>query len=318
MINENVGDASTTPTPEALVDASLSTYRAAREGRPVPSALVLKDESVADGSELGETAAVDGPAEPLTEQGAKPDSAPGGEEADAEPKKKGGWQRTIEKQKRTIDELQQKLAGKAPAVPDAPAATPPAGPVFEKPKPRLADFEDVETYTEAMADWKFEKRTFDTRAEESRAAAERENQKRVSDWTSRKAEFVAEHADYDDVMAAVASIPLSGAQQFVILDSEFGPQVAYALAQDPAKLQQLVKLEPLAFARAIGKLETQFASQAADDGDEPASEPATPISRAPRPHKPLGAGKGVAASTFDVASRPLADYRQARESGKLR
>src|SRR5689334_11827092 len=99
MINPTV-ETTSTPTPEALVDGSLSSYRAAREGRQAPAcAAGPKEESVADGSgELGETAAVDGPAESSTEQGDKP--APGGEEVDAEPKKKGSWQRTIERQKR--------------------------------------------------------------------------------------------------------------------------------------------------------------------------------------------------------------------------
>lgn len=328
----------TTLTPEALADGDLVSYRASREGKPAPApAAAPKVETAAEApvTELGERAADDGTAEPSTGQGETPDS---GDEADPEPKKKGGWQRTIEKQKRQIEELQRQVAGKAPAdtpvakPAEAPAAasraeqsgaeaksdTPADGPVFDKPKPRLEDFEGIDGFTEAMADWKYEKRAFDARAQDEKAAADRENQKRVSDWNTRKAAAQAAHDDYDDVIAGVASIQLTKPQQFTLLDSEHGPELAYKLAQNPEKLQQLVRLSPLAFARAIGKLESQFATEdGAGDGDDPALNP-EPVSRAPRPTRPLATAKGAAAGVVDVANKSLSDYRALRESGKLR
>jgi hypothetical protein len=305
-----------TLTPEPPLAGSLADYRASREAKPgAPAPETKKAETPASGDELEESAAAPGTAEQLTEQA----DTPGPEQEPA--RKKGGFQRTIERLNRENAELKQKLAGQPPAgeseeqepAPAEEAA--PALPQFSKPKPTLEQFESLEAFTEAITDWKLEKRDFDSQQASAQSAARAEADQLTSDWNTRKEATKSRHADYDDVIAAVDSVKLHPVQQRAIMESELGPELAYALASDPEELQRIVRLPPLAFARELGKLEAKLASELPG---EPAPEPEAKVSSAPRPIRPVRSAQGAAAGVVDVKNISLGDYRRARESGKLR
>jgi hypothetical protein len=307
--NTQVEQSATTET--SLADMSLADYRAAREnagseGTPAAAKSEPATEEPAAGAstdDAGESDADEGAAEDSTEQ-AKPD--------DKKPAKKGGFQRTIEKKDREIEQLKQQLAAK-PAAPAAPAAETKQEPkaaefVYDKPKPKLEDFGSLEDHIEALSDWKADERDAKRAHVAAQEQAQTEAQKVLDGWNSRQAEAKQAHSDYDEVIQSVSDIPLSPAHQRVILESEHGPEIAYQLAQDPAELKKFAAMSPLAAARYFGKLEAQHTPAAA-----PPKE--TKVSQAPRPIKPVGAGKGGAASTFDVSKASLSDYRRRREQG---
>jgi hypothetical protein len=296
-------------TPEPTLAGTLAEYRASREtGAP----LEKKVEPPASGEELEENAAGEGTAEHTEQQADTPGAEP-------EPaRKKGGFQRTIEKQRQEIEGLKKQLAGKPAGTSAALEPEPepePAPPVsgFAALKPTLDQFDSLEAFSEALTDWKLDKREFDKQQAAAQTAAQAEADQLVNDWNTRQSAAKERHADYDDVIAAVDDVQLHPVQQRAIMESEFGPELAYALASDPKELQRIVGLPPLAFAREIGKLEARLSAQAAPAEPEP--EPK--VSAAPRPFKPVGAARGAAAGTVDVGKISLSDYRRARELGKV-
>ena len=85
--------------------------------------------------------------------------------------------------------------------------------------------------------------------------------------------------------------------------------MAYQLAGNRTELKLFAAMEPLAAARYFGKLEAAHLDKS--------PKPETKISNAPKPIRTVGA-RATTAATFDLASASLADYRRARESGRLR
>jgi hypothetical protein len=292
----------TEQTPAVNADTSLADYRASRE-TPAEAKPVEIAEDAPAGSDAGAT--------DLDEGGQDESSEQSGEAAgDEKPKKKGGFQRTIEKKDREIEDLKRKLAEK-PA--EKPAEETPAQadePKFDAPKPKLEDFDSIEAFTEALTDWKADEREWKRGAAQAQADFQAELQATLDGWNSRKAAAQKTLADYDEVVGAVDDVKLSPAHQRALLTSEHGPELAYLLAQDRTQLEAIAAMDPVDAAVQIGKLEAKHFGEAALNEE-------TKVSKAPRPIKPVG-GRASNAGYVDVASASLADYRKARESGKLR
>jgi hypothetical protein len=302
-----------TQTPEvSLADMSLADYRASRDAAPAVETEAPKEPAPAERENVGESAA--------EREGAADDSPETESEEDKseqQPKKKGGWQRKIERQERQIEELRAQLAERSSAgtaseqQETAQPETVGQSPQFDKPKPKLEDFDSLEQFTEALTDWKLDKQTFEREAAAAQAKIQDETRQIVDKWNERKAEFLKEHADFDEAMADVEDITLPPAQQRLILESEHGPELAYTLAQDREALARFAAMHPIAAAREIGKLEAQLASSDTPVAKEPK------VSNAPRPIKPVASRTAAHAGTPDIGKMSLADYRRAREAGRI-
>lgn len=293
---------STTPA-ISIADMSLAEYRAQREAPAAAPPVTEKAEESAEGSpEPEESAAADTDTadDPQEHEG---EEKPEGSEKSA--KKRGGWQRKIEKAEREIESLKAQLAAKTAS--DAPkAAEPPpaAGSQFEPAKPRMDDFDSIEDFTEALTDWKLSKKEFERNIAE-------QQQRILRDWNSRQEAAQKTHADYEQVLNAASEVMLPAAHQRLFLESEAGAELAYQLAKDPAELQKFAAMDPLKAARYFGKLEAFHSSEAPDT--------ATPrTSHAPRPIRPVGARSAGSAAPPDLAKLSLSDYRALRETGRLR
>jgi hypothetical protein len=288
-------------------ELSLADYRVSRESRAEGKPAESAEDKPASGAEsAGETAAEDqGAAEEHTEPEA-------GEASEQKPARKGGFQRKIERQEREIEDLKRQLAGKdagrtaadsEPRIPDHPG--------FAKPKPKLEEFDSVEAFTDAITDWKLEKKDFEreqtARQETQRAQAE----SLVAGWNERKAEAQKAHSDYDETLAEADDVELSPAHQHVLLESEHGPELAYKLAKDREALEKFAGMTPLAAARYLGSLEAELAAE------RKAPKPEASVSQAPKPVRPIAASRSSAAS-LDISKMSIAEYRKARESGRLR
>lgn len=301
------GRANANQTP-AVADMSLDEYRALREGKSAaPEVQQPAEEQAPAGSNAGESAAAEGAADENTEQSGEP-------AGDGKPAKKGGFQRKIERLEREKKELEERLAaqaaGKDPKAEEKPAAQPaPELPKFDKPKPKLEDFDSIEAFTDALTDWKADEREWKRTQADEQAKQQKEAQTVLDRWNQRKAEVQKQHADYDEVLEEVSDVKLSPAHQRIFLESEHGPELAYALAQDREALEKFAGMSPLAAARYLGKLEASLTT-------ESAPEPETKVSSAPRPMKPIGSSRATV--SLDVSKMSPEDYRRARESGKLR
>lgn len=175
----------------------------------------------------------------------------------------------------------------------------------EQPKaeaePKAEDFSDYGEYVRALA--KFEAKSL-VKAELTQLEAQRQDQAKASTWQQRAEAVKAELPDFDQVMRT-SSAPMTQAMAEAIRESEFGPKVAYHLAQNPEVAARLAQLSPLAAAREIGKLEASLSTTAANP------PPVKKITSAPTPPTPVGSGRST---TGDPGKMSQADYMEWRKS----
>lgn len=225
--------------------------------------------------------------------------------------------------KRELDEL----AAKKPAADVKPVAEPPvaAAAAAATAKPKLADFDDMDAWSDAVVDWTkaelkrehLEAAAQQTAAEQAaRAAADK---KTVEDNDTRAAQALfkehqtrieeakAQHADFDEVVASVDHLALTPAMNYEIVHSELGGEIAYYLGQHHDEFAAIAALPtPDAQRKAMNKLEARIEA-ARVPASGPAS-PARPITRTAPPVKPLG-GSGNASPDTDPADIPFGpDY----------
>lgn len=222
-----------------------------------------------------------------------------------EPPKKAGIQKRIDELTRERYEAQRQaeywrqLAEQTRAAPQAEPA---------KPAPRIEDFQDVNQFMDARDAWVREQ----TKSEVIRDLTEaqrRQNfeaqqhqrniaiQQTVERFNAQEHDARTRYADYD---AAVTSPLMQQVKQVrpdviqAVIDSPHGPDVAYFLAKNPAKVQQIASLSQVAAAREIGRIEQMFMGQKSQ------------VTNAPEPPRIVG---GEAKVSRDPASMSMRDYR---------
>ena len=194
----------------------------------------------------------------------------------------------------------------------AEAAEKPAAPPPEKPTPDK--FDDYGAYVEALTEFKAdEKIKAGFEAREKAQAEKRETETRQSTWQTRKAEAAKALPDIDAVLES-SDVPVANHVSAELLDSEFGPQIAYKLANDRALADKLNGMSPTQAAREIGRLEASYATApAAADPDPPTDPVPEPVIKkttsAPPPVKPVSQGRS---SQVDLAKVGMDEYVKAR------
>jgi hypothetical protein len=200
----------------------------------------------------------------------------------------------------------------------AEAAEKPAAPAPEKP---TADkFDDYGAYVEALAEWKADEKVAKALEARDKASAEkRETETRQTTWQQRQAEALKTIPDLSAVLEA-SDVQIAAHVSAELLDSEFGPHIAYKLAKDSALAEKLNGMTPNQAAREIGRLEASFAKAPVAEtpadpevAADPAPAPAPVVKKvtaAPPPVKPIGQGRS---STVDLAKiNNMDDYVAAR------
>lgn len=167
------------------------------------------------------------------------------------------WVRELRKKnredQRRIKELEDELKRAK-----APAETKPAA--LGK-KPTLDDFDyDTEKFEQELAAWYDRKRAADEaerKAREKEQEAEQAWKKKLDDYGKAKAELKVK--DFDDAELAMQD-QFNVTQQGIIVQGADNPAlVVYALGKNPKKAKELASItDPVKFAIAVGKLETQL------------------------------------------------------------
>jgi hypothetical protein len=219
--------------------------------------------------------------------------------------------------RRAAQDEQQKAA-------DAAAAKPKEEPVREEAapeqkaseekdsgKPIQENFETYDEFQEALVDWKVDSRlqAHDAKVRDDRQREQetRRAEEVVAAQQARIDKFRIGHKDFDAVIAeADGNLPLSAPMRDVFRSSEHGPELMYHLCKNPDECDRIAYLHPLEAIKEMGKIEARF--EVADSG--PTSK-AEPVTRAPRPIKPVGGG--VTASSVPLDQMEYQDYKRARE-----
>lgn len=193
----------------------------------------------------------------------------------------------------------------------AEAAEKPAAPPEEAPTPDK--FDDYGEYVKAAA--KFEARA-ELKAElaerDKKQAETKQTETRQTTWQQRKAEAAKSIPDIDAVLSS-SEVPVAQHVQAELLDSEFGPQIAYHLDKHPELAEKLNGMNEKQVAREIGRLEATMGTAApAPTAEEPPDpEPVVEVktTKAPPPVKPIGQGRSTA---IDLSKASMDDYVKAR------
>lgn len=213
------------------------------------------------------------------------------EEKPQEPKKKSrGMLRRIEKLVEEKAELARRLQEvESKTKVSEPQRQEPQGPEFPVHKPKFADFNSVEEYTEALTDWKLAKKDFEARVAYEHHSVVQETKKIAQTWDEREATVKKEISDYQDVVNvdALQRLEPSIEARVFFVESEFGPQVMYSLLSDKALAKSFTEASPVKQVAMLGKLEAQL---------ESSNRKQTAVTRAPNPPKPFPKSKPVSLS----------------------
>jgi hypothetical protein len=191
------------------------------------------------------------------------------------------------------------------------------------PRPRRHDFDDPDTYDEALVAWsaktaakvtqaQLEKQAQERGASETKSRTEREQQEqmreRMAAWKSAKDKAIEKYPDFQDVTEA-DDVAITPAMAFSILEENLetgeGFEVAYYLGQHKKEAAKIAALPVQRQGIAIGRLAERLAVERA--------KPA-PVSKAPKP--PTSVGGKARATEKSAAEESMEEYA-ARRNGEL-
>lgn len=147
--------------------------------------------------------------------------------------------------------------------------------------PRLEQFDDIEKYAEAKAEWAKAQALKDYEAKQKTASQQEQHKKILTAW-EEKAE--AAGAKYDDFDEIVGELQPNNPLVMAIMREENGADVAYFLGKNPKEASKLMGLDPIDQILSVGRLAAKIASE-----PPVAKQP----SKAPPPIEPVSAKAAV-------------------------
>lgn len=212
-------------------------------------------------------------------------------------RRRGGFQKKLERKDAEIEELKRQLADKQDN------GKKPEPRTLSDDKPQLDSYETYEDYYEALTDWKVEQRFKDKDAKAKEAQAREESGKKLDTYNKRAAEFKKTTPDFEKVIADFSEdVDITPAMEHAILESEVGPQLAYYLANNPDEAESIAKMGVMQMNRYLGKLEAKLESN---------PPKVIKTTNAPAPISPVG--KASSASTKTINDEmSYEEYRKMR------
>jgi hypothetical protein len=243
----------------------------------------------------------------------EPESGKSDENDLDKPKKKGGFQKRIDKLNQRITSKEQELEywkqqalktsqpqNQAPKVEMAPKA--------DEGKPDPEKFETHAEYVEALTDWKTEQKFKERELKSEQNKIQSEQQNVIKSHQERLKSFSEKTKDFNDVLMEVDDIVVSPAVSQLLVTSENGPELMYELAKNRDEFEKLNKLPPLAAARELGRIESRISSKSTEKKVETKK-----ITSAPKPIEPVGAGgKGSTPKSITDPNLSQAEYEALR------
>lgn len=230
------------------------------------------------------------------------------------PKKKGGFQRRIDKLNARYTTAQQeiehwkKLALKDAG--DSKVDSVETKSVDAHGKPNPDSYDTHAEYVEALTDWKIEQREKVGKEASQREKQQAEQNEIKKAHFEREQSFSKKTPDYADVIKEFVEInpPVSLTFENLLYSSDNGPQILYELAQNMDEFNRINSLSPIAVAKEFGKLEAKISSKP--------SEPKQEIKKttsAPKPIEPVGkSSSGSIRKSINDPELPFSDYVRLR------
>lgn len=223
-------------------------------------------------------------------------------EVSEDKKPKVGFQRRIEKAKaKAREEAQAEIEYWKKAAMGKTTAVEEQVQTVSSDKPKFSDYNDVEAFAEAMADWKIESKL-----------SEREQKTRVdkvhNSYQDKVKEFVKTTPDFHAVLEEANDVDMCAEILNTVMESDIGPQIAYYLGSNIDEVERINDLPAHKRLIALGKLEAKLEGQSTKVVDKKV------ISKAPSPGKVLSGGAVVKSKSLDDPTLSSADWIKLRNS----
>lgn len=260
---------------------------------PAPTPTPSEGENVANVNSEGVNSPAAAPASSGENTEPPASSDDHGEDAAANAKPKGGFQKRIdeltkqreefrrekEEYARRLDETLAILKDRQPA-----SRTETRTESTDDPQPIREQFDSPDEYAEARADWSARQavRRFEAeqRAKADQERASQEFQQVLTSWHERRAKTIEKYPDYEAV-AESSDVQIAQHVGMALMNVPNGPEVAYWLGKNPAEAARISALGPPHAAIEIGRLSERLNTP-------------PPTSKAPAPVKPLASGSNEA------------------------
>ena len=234
------------------------------------------------------------------------------EDSSEKPKKKGGFKRRIEKLSSKLSAAEQEKeywrqqALNAQSTKEAEHIEPVKAQASNRPDPN--DFEEHDDYVEALTDWKLENKLSERDRKLQEDELKNSYQKQISTFQEKIQDFSKTVEDFDEAIQDVDDIPMSLVVKDIILESENGPELMYALAKNREEYERICSLNPLAAAREMGRFELKFLKQKSSEEKQQLK-----TTKAPKPLTPVHSGKS-GKSMKSPEDMTFQEYKAWRES----
>lgn len=173
-------------------------------------------------------------------------------------------------------------------------------------EPNPEDFKTVGEYTRALVKYEAEQAGKLGKAQAETSKQQEAANAQITQFAKRQEAFMQQTADYAEVLEDAPEVPPIAGQY--IIESDFGPQLAYHLAKNPDVIARLQKLSPPRVIAELGKLETKF------EETKPKEVASNGVSKAPAPIQPLEAkSTPVNKDPSKMNFSELRAYRQQQE-----
>lgn len=241
------------------------------------------------------TAAETAPPDPAPEKSAEDEAA-----ETARKKKRAEdnyWRRQAERERRERDKLVERLLADQQRVPQQQAA------------PNPIDYQDWDTYQQAVIDHKISKQVVPQLRDELRREAETARQEET------KRAFVAgleqakgRYADFGEVAGSVLNddtFPVSPAMAQAVVTSDKGPDLLYWIGSHPDEAARISRLDPYSATREMFRIEAALQSQ-----------PAVKRTATQAPPPPTTVKGGGERPVKNLADMTMEEYVAARKAGR--
>lgn len=216
-------------------------------------------------------------------------------EEEQKPKKKGGFQKRIEKFQKQLSVKEQELEyWKQKALGEK--APEKEAPVKESSKsnnePNPDDFETHAAYVKAVTKWAISSHENEKAQKAKEEEVVQSYQSRLKSFHDKVDEFKTSVKDFDDVIDEVADVKISAMLNDAIVSSDLGPRLFYELSKNKSELERINSLPDYKALIEIGKFEERISKASS-------KKEAVSVSKAPSPISPVNA-----ASTGKMSKSP--------------
>ena len=179
----------------------------------------------------------------------------------------------------------------------APQAASPEEPTIDK-------YSNIEQYVSDKARWVANQelqRALTQNAQQARQHQEQQSRSEaMAQWSVRLEQATADLPDFEEVVAS-SSVPMSGAMEHAIIESEIGPKLAYWLAQNPDEALKISQLPPTRAFAQLGRIEERLLT---------AKPPAPKTTSAPPPIQPVGTRASVSKDPDEMGTEEWMKWRR--------